>query len=194
MQLPDEWDQRQLIIDICATLSCATEYELARLFGNKSPEQTAQQSETQTSNKSDIYESIYRRFNSNNQLGILWTHLHASAFLVMSFAIIEGKMGKKSWKRNQSLSKCQKDEFEVLYCIRNALVHKNGHLRNLDNRTCFDRVSKYERKMKEDKSWRYSLSIVEPYYYLNDDDVVLKQPAFDHILNVMLRLIQSHAG
>ena len=176
MQLPDEWDQRQLIIDICATLSCATEDELTRLFGNKS-------------DKLDLY----HRFNSNNELGILWTHLHASAFLIMSFAIIEGEMGKKSWKKNQSLTQSQIDEYEVLYCIRNALVHTNGHLNALHKKKCFNRVSDYESKMKRDMSWRNTLLISKPYFYLNSDDIVLKQPAFDHILKVMLRLIHSHA-
>lgn len=176
MQLPDEWDQCQLLCDIHATLSCATEDELERLFGNKS-------------DKLDLY----HRYNRNNELSILWTHLHASAFLIMSFAIIEGKLGQKSWKKNKSLTQYQKDEFEVLYCIRNALVHTNGRLNNLDNRKCFNRVSDYERKMKEDMSWRSSLLIVKPYYDLKGDDIILKQSAFDHILSVMLRFIKTYA-
>lgn len=172
MQVPSEWNPNQLVIDLYATLGDATDRELDRIPCN-----------------------IWLNEETKEELHVLWTHLHASAFLVMSFSIIEGSLGRRAWEDHSSLPR---EEYRILYCIRNAIVHTNGHLRGVHDYKLRDGqkikalslVRDFEIKMQSDKKFLYSLSITKPYYYLHDDDVVLTSSSFERILCLVELLLK----
>ena len=172
MQLPSEWNPHQLVIDLYATLEDATDRELNRIPWN-----------------------IWLNKETEEELHVLWTHLHASAFLLMSFSIIEGYLGRRAWEKHSSLPR---KEYRVLYCIRNAIVHTNGHLCGVHDYKLGDGqrikalclVRDFEVKMQSDKDFLNSLSIAKPYYYLRDDDVVLTSSSFGRILYLVESLLK----
>ena len=172
MQVPSEWNPHQLVIDLYATLEDATDRELDRIPWNP-----------------------WLNEQTKEELRVLWTHLHASSFLLMSFSIIEGALGSRAWENYSSIPK---EEYRVLCCIRNAIVHNNGHLRvTFDYKLrdgqsikALSLVRNFEVKMQSDKKFLYSLDITKPYYYLHDDDVILTSSSFGRILYLVELLLK----
>ena len=168
--LPTGWDDFQLITDMYATLRDATQREIDRLPVFRTLDSAA---------KDTLYE--------------MWTHFHAAAFLMTSFAIVENTGGTKPWKHHQCLPQ---DEFEVLVCIRNAVAHTGGDLSRLHDDTCLDKVGRFRQKMKSDlvwslvpgspNSWGMGQAIVlDVYYRLDGSHVILQPGAFDRVRMLM---------
>ena len=173
INMPSDWDTSQLIIDLFATLRDATERKLDRLPSFLNLDDT-----------------------TRDDLRRLWTHLHAAAFLMMSFAIAESILGPKAWKNCSSLPQ---EEFSVLYCIRNAVVHEGGDLSKLHRQACTDGVRAFERQMSSELCWsRFPESetawrigeakMMAPYYHLDGTHVTLTSASFDRIHMLMLAL------
>lgn len=176
IEMPPDWDSKQLITDMFATLRDAAERELDRLpsFLNLS---------------GDTRSRLYR----------LWTHLHAAGFLMVSFAIVEGTLGPRAWTRYPSLPQ---DEFEVLACIRNSVVHEGGDLSKVRDLKCVDNVRIFASKMSSELCWsRFPTSdttwaigeamMMESYYSVDGTQVTLLSAAFERIYNLMFALLDE---
>jgi hypothetical protein len=64
-----------------------------------------------------------KEFIENNE------HLYAGIMLVSLFAYLESTLGRK-W-----ISRCGESELEMLRFIRNAFIHSNSHIRDLNTYT-----------------------------------------------------------
>ena len=168
--LPPEWNEVQLITDMYATLRDATRREIDRL-----PDFLTLDAE----DKDTLYE--------------MWTHFHAAAFLMSSFAIVENSWGRTPWKEYRSLPQ---DEFEVLVCIRNAVAHTGGDLSRLRDNNCLDKVGRFRQKMKSELVWSLvprspnswgmgQAMVLDIYYRLDGSHVILQPEAFDRVLMLM---------
>lgn len=176
IDMPAGWDASQLITDVFATLRDATERELDRL-----PSFLPLETKTR------------------EDLRTLWTHLHAAAFLMMSFAIAEGILGPRAWENWTALPQ---DEFRVLTCIRNAVVHEGGDLSKIRRTKCMGEVRDFEQKMSSELCWSLvpvsatewrigQAMMIAPYYRLDGPHVTLTEPAFDRIHTLMLALFNE---
>ena len=111
-------------------------------------------------------------------------HLYAGTMLVALFVYLESTLGR-TW-----ISRCggrKKSELEMLRFVRNAFVHANSHIRDLDTHSeheenrLRDYVSKLKKgDIKDEKGNKYPV-----YIDISDDGVVsLNQNAF-HIFKVL---------
>ena len=117
------------------------------------------------------------RFVENNE------HLYAGTMLVALFAYMESTLGR-TW-----ISRCggrKKDELEMLRFVRNAFIHSNSHIRDMDSHSEHeeDRLRNYIAKLKAGDIKDEKGNTYPVYMDISDEGVVSLKANAIHIFKV----------
>lgn len=143
----------------------------------------------------DATAGVERGTEKGDALYVQWTHQAATAFLVTCFALMEGRLGKSLWEHHKDTVPA--DEFQVLWDIRNALVHNGGDVNRKDGEPAperFKRVRNFGLRLGQEIMWTGGTgggAVVLPYFTLDGSIVTLNDHAFVRISELVQSLLEA---
>ncbi|MCD4667048.1 MAG: hypothetical protein K8R44_00345 [Sulfurimonas sp.] len=118
-----------------------------------------------------------KEFIENNE------HLYAGTMLVALFSYLESTLGR-TW-----ISRCggrKKSELEILRFVRNAFIHCNSHIRDLNSHSEYEekRLRKYISNLKAGNIEDEKGNIYPVYIDITDEGVITLKKSAIHVFKV----------